>query len=135
LISYHHSTNLVLADGNGVPIHRHIYFSDIRNYWVSTTLQVPAGLGDDILAGALEVKVVTIKCVVVGVTPGPAYACVLGDAHSFTLLNMALLFDPALDWLMSNTGKSMLLWVSASVTLTLKSYNLYMTVYGMTFLY
>uniref|UniRef100_A0A3Q1HUD0 Uncharacterized protein n=1 Tax=Anabas testudineus TaxID=64144 RepID=A0A3Q1HUD0_ANATE len=90
LKSYRDFTNLVLAHYDGVPIHRHIYVPDIRNYCGSS---VAAGLRDDILAGALEVKVVTIKSVVVRVTPGPAGACVLGDADSFTFLNTARLLD------------------------------------------
>lgn len=99
---------MVLAHGDGVPIYRHIYIPDIRNSCVSPviiplsdgewhkTIHIPTGLGDDILACALEVIIVTIKCVVVGVTPSPADACVLGDAHSFTLLYTALLLGPTL---------------------------------------
>lgn len=95
-------------DSDGVPIYSHMYFPDIRDCCVSPviiplsdcewhkTFHRPAGLRDDILAGALKVEVVTIKCVVVGVAPGPAGAKVLRDTNSFTLLNYTLLFDPTI---------------------------------------
>uniref|UniRef100_A0A8C2WJW5 Uncharacterized protein n=1 Tax=Cyclopterus lumpus TaxID=8103 RepID=A0A8C2WJW5_CYCLU len=115
------------------PIHRHIYLPDIRNRCVSPVI-IPLSLGDNILAGALEVKVVTIKCVVMGVTPGPAYACVLGDADSVTLHNTALLFDPTLGIFAGiYTRKTRKGTFIGNPTLTLKSYNLFISVYGMAF--
>uniref|UniRef100_A0A3Q3BQ34 Uncharacterized protein n=1 Tax=Haplochromis burtoni TaxID=8153 RepID=A0A3Q3BQ34_HAPBU len=48
----------------------------------------------DVLAGPLEVIVVPIKRVVVRVAPGPAGACVFGDARSLALLNSACLLSP-----------------------------------------
>lgn len=101
-------TNLVFAYGDGEPVHRHIDVPDIGNCCVSAVIvpladrewhqaiQVSAGLGDDILAGALVVEVVSVKCVVVGVTPAPTRARVLRNTDGLALLNFALLLDPTI---------------------------------------
>lgn len=70
-----------------------ISFSDREG---NKAIQVPAGLRDDIFTCALKVKIVTVKCVVVRVTPGPADACVRRHTLCFTLHNTALLLDPTL---------------------------------------
>lgn len=54
-------------------------------------LQVSTGLSKDVLAGALEVKVVTVEGVVVWVTLSPTNAIVEGDTHRLAIFNLALL--------------------------------------------
>lgn len=71
-----------------------ISFSDRKG---NKSIQLPTGLRDDIFTRALKVKIVTVVCVVVRVTPGPAAACVQRHTLRFTLHNTALLLDPTLD--------------------------------------
>uniref|UniRef100_A0A8C6KHR8 Uncharacterized protein n=1 Tax=Nothobranchius furzeri TaxID=105023 RepID=A0A8C6KHR8_NOTFU len=105
LKSHRDLTNLVFSDCDVVPMHEHIDLPDIRNRGVSSVViplgdgegdqavQRSTGLGDDIPAGSLEVKVQTVKCVVVGVAPGPAGACELGNAGGHILIHAASFLD------------------------------------------
>lgn len=107
--AYHDPANLVLADDDGVAIYRNMYLPDIRDCFVAPivisfsdregnkSIQVPASLRHDIITCALKVKIVTIICVEVGITPGPAGACVHGYTLCFSLHNTALLLDPTFD--------------------------------------
>lgn len=107
--AYHDPANLVLADGDGVAINRNMYLPDIRDCFVAPivisfsdregnkSIQVPASLRHDIITCALKVKIVTVICVEVGITPGPAGACVHGYTLCFSLHNTALLLDPTFD--------------------------------------
>uniref|UniRef100_A0A3P9L6S8 Uncharacterized protein n=1 Tax=Oryzias latipes TaxID=8090 RepID=A0A3P9L6S8_ORYLA len=91
-------------------INKHIYLSDKGHSCISSiiislsdgewnkTIEVPTGLRDDVFASSLEVKVKTIKGVVVGISPSPAGGCVLGDAHSLTPLNTACLLICYQSW-------------------------------------
>lgn len=109
LKAYRDKTNLVLADDDGVAIHRNPHLPDIRDGFTAPivipfsdgegnkSVQVPAGLRHDIITRALKVKSVTVVCAVVGVAPGPAGACVCRDTLRFTLHNAALLLDPTFD--------------------------------------
>lgn len=109
LKAYHDKTNLVLANDDGVAIHRNLYLPDIRDCFIAPivilfsdgegnkSVQVPTGLRHDIITCALKVKSVTVVCAVVGVAPGPAGACVCRHTLHFTLHNAAPLLDPTFD--------------------------------------
>lgn len=107
--AYHDPANLVLADSDGVAIYRNMYLPDIRDCFVAPivisfsdregnkSIQVPASLRHDIITCALKVITETIKCAVMGITPGPAGACIQGYTLCFSLHNTALLLDPTFD--------------------------------------
>lgn len=79
-----------------------ISFSDREG---NKAIQCPAGLRDDIFTCALKVEIVTVKSVVVRVTPGPAGACVQRHTLCFTLYNLAILFHPTFDILTGIFGR------------------------------
>lgn len=107
VITYRYFANLVPMDSDGILIHSYIYLPNVRNCFVSTvliplsdcewheTIEFSTGLGDDILAYTLKIKVVTIKRAVMWISPGPAGTRVQRDAHSFTLYKFALFFGTA----------------------------------------
>lgn len=106
---YHDLSLLMVHHSKCVAMYNNLHLLHIRHIRVATVFialchregrqsaQIPTGLGQDVSAGALEVKVIAIKGVVVWITPCPAGSVVQGHTHGLAVFKAACLFLSTVD--------------------------------------